>query len=469
MIIRNITRHKDEIAILSSGKEITYRNLEQDVEYISQLLQGIGLLENEPIGVVFDNSYSFIIWLLACFKQKVPIALLPSYFKKSELYYHMSSLKIRYCVVQKEYIDIAVGDMDLHSQFNEYSIFKSHFDDFLVLNPGDLIIQFTTGSSADSKAIVRTEKSVEQEILSLYDYFHIESQKRPIFAPVVPLCHSYGLIGGLLFPLYFGYSVLLANPKFIKDAVFKISEHSATHLFATSYIYSKFNEILTKEAVNLTNLNKCFNAGMPMDIEIAKAFKELTQLTIFQNYGSTETGTMSIGKSDIVDSPDLGEFIGKAEVIVDQNKDSEKIIGELLLKNEIIDFEYIYPERLNSEKFTRGFYRTGDIVQVVDNKYYIMGRVDNFINVAGLKGYAKEITDTILEIKGVREAVVVGEENIISAFVVGNDLSVDAIKMHCKNKLSDYKVPRNVFFVDEIPKNNIGKILKKYLIKDYGV
>ena len=62
-----------------------------------------------------------------------------------------------------------------------------------------------------------------------------------------------------------------------------------------------------------------------------------------------------------------------------------------------------------------------------------------------------------------------GEDGIISAFVVGNDLSVDAIKMHCKNKLSDYKVPRNVFFVDEIPKNNIGKILKKYLIKDYGV
>lgn len=469
MTMRNIIdrQSKEKTSLIFSGKIISFGDLKTHIKKISEILININLKKDEPIGIVFDNNPNFVYWLLACFNLKIPVALFPSYFKKKELDYHLNTLKLQYCVLQKEFIGLVTDHMDLYKQYREYDIYKLNYNDCLILKENDLIIQFTTGSCGDSKAIVRTEKSVENEILFLKETFgNVENE---IYSPMAPLCHSYGLIGGLLLPLYCGYSVLLVNTKFIKDALIKISKYKVTYLFATPYIYHKFNEILSKEKIVLSNIKKCFCAGLTIDADVAKKFGGLTRLEILQDYGSTETGTMSVGNTAIDNSSDLGDFIGNAKVKVKFYKNN---IGELNIKNSIIEFKYIYPDKLNVEKFKNGYYLTGDIVEVNENKLYIRGRVDDFLNVAGLKVYAKEIENTILEIEGVREVIVLGQKNkeegdVINAFIVGEGLCENKIKMYCKRNLSDYKIPRNIFFVDEIPKNNIGKILKKYLINSY--
>lgn len=456
--------NKASTSLIYSDNKISYGDLEFHVSIVTKILIELNLCRNEPVGILFDNNPNFVFWLLACFILRIPVALIPPYFKKNEFNYHISKLNLRCCVLQKSFQNLTGPGMKLFKQCDEYGIYKAENDNFLRLRENDLIIQFTTGSCDDSKAVVRTESAVENEILALNDVFG--NCDNEIYAPISPLCHSYGLLGGLLQPLCCGCTVLLANAKFVKDSLRKITANRITYLFATPYIYCKFNDLLSKEHFDVSSIKKCYCAGLSIDAEVAKTFRALTNLEILQDYGSTEAGTMAIGSTGLDKSSDLGEFIGNAQFKINPNN------GELQIKSNIIDFRYIYPDRLNSEKFSDGFFLTGDIVEVKDNKYFMKGRTDEFINVAGLKVYAKEIENVISEIDAVREVLVFGQKNkeegnIIYAFIVGDNLDEDNIRVFCKKRLSDYKIPRKICFVDEIPKNSAGKILKKYLLNDY--
>jgi long-chain acyl-CoA synthetase len=474
-ILLNCDLNPEKTAIYYGKDLIKYDMLRSKINEYSEIIKGLGTEQNEPIGIVFDNEPEIIFWTLALFKSGNPAALLPVYFKKNEIKYHINCLNLRYFVVQSKYME-NYANMSVETEFNGCALLirDSSLQHCISCNSEDRIIQFTSGSQGESKAVARTESALLNEIISLENPF-APVETDAVFLPLSPLFHSYGLVGGTLFPLYYGLSVALADIKYPKYILSQIGKLKVSHMFVTPFIYKMFCEILktNKNIFDLSSVKKSFSAGGAIELETASQFKELSGIDIFQNYGSTEAGTMAIGKQPLTLDYSIGCMISDAVIsIMPLEFIEQENYGELLIKSDIIDFHYLYPEKLNVEKFYNGLFRTGDIVKKENNVLYYMGRSDSMININGLKVYANEIENIIKEIEGVSEVSIIsiseGKDDEMKAYVVLNnnaDLTENSIKQYCKKFVADYKIPRKIEFIDSLPKNSSGKILKKYLIK----
>lgn len=467
-------KNAENIALIHDGERVSYKSMFRAIEEKVQIISNLNLSKSEPFGIVLENSFEFIYWLLACFETDHPAILLPTYFRNSEYMYHLNKIGLRYLVAQKQYDKYFEEFNKIRMVGSNGLFFKENITySSKELFSGDRIIQFTSGSEGQSKAVVRTDKSLENEIISLYKAFEVREEE--VFAPIAPMCHSFGLVGGTLFPLYYGYTVLITDTKYPTYTFTNIAKYHATYVFAVPYIYHLWCDIAKKEHLDLTDIQRCYTAGVAMEAEVYVNFKNVTGLDIYQDYGSTEAGTIAIGKVPLLESNSIGEVIGNAELRIDKVKDAstDEHIGELIIKNNILDFRYLYPAELNNLKVIDGFYYTGDMVMSNNNGIFYKFRKDQCINVAGLKVYAYEIEQVLLKLQHINEvAVVPFKDNIkgegLYAYIVvehGWSYSENDIRMYCKKNLADYKIPSKVCFVKKLEKNAAGKILKKYMMK----
>jgi len=474
-ILLNCDLNSEKTAIYYRKDLIKYGMLRTKINEYSEIIKRLRTELHEPIGIVFDNEPDIIFWILALFKSENPVALLPVYFRKSEIEYHISCLNLRYFVVQNKYRE-KYANISVEMEFPGFVLLRK--DGCLQYrnrsNSEDRIIQFTSGSQGESKAVARTEKALFNEIISLENSF-APVEADAVFLPLSPLFHSYGLVGGTLFPLYYGASVALADIRYPKYILLQIGKLKVSHMFITPFIYKMFCEVLkkNKNIFDLSSVKKSFSAGGAIELETVSQFKELSGIDIFQNYGSTEAGTMAIGKQPLTLDYSIGCLLSDAIfVIMPLEFIEQENCGELLIKSDIIDFCYLYPEKLNIERFHNGLFRTGDIVKKENDVLYYMGRSDGMININGLKVYANEIENVIKGIRGVSEVSIIsipdGRDEAMKAYIVLENnagLTENSIKQCCKKFVADYKIPRKIEFIDCLPKNSCGKVLKKYLMK----
>lgn len=472
-ILVNCSKHPDKVVFHNRENTYTYGEMQQGIEKYDAILKDVKLFENEPIGLVFDNEPEFVYWLLTMFKNQNPAALIPVYFRKSEIDYHVKCLNLRYAIVQNKYVE-KFEKMVVVEKYDTFSLLRNdNCEEFKkICSAEDRIIQFTSGSQGESKAVARTENAISNEVKSLETLFQPVTDES-VFMPLSPLFHSYGLIGGTLFPLSHGLTIAFADVRYPKKILSSVKDLKVTHMFVTPFIYKMFCEVLTvnNDSFDFSSIKKSFSAGGALELDVAKRYKELSGVDIFQNYGSTEAGTMALGKEPFYIDNSLGVLLSNPSYsILPLDYIDEENCGELLLKNDSIDFHYLYPESLNQDKFIDGMFRTGDIVQSKNGSFYYKGRSDGLINVNGLKVYASEIESIMLRMDEISEVCVISDKDakdgaMIAYIVLEKNASVteNDIKQFCKKYMADYKIPRTIRFIDEMPKNSSGKRLKKYL------
>ncbi|MFA9466410.1 MAG: class I adenylate-forming enzyme family protein [Velocimicrobium sp.] len=474
-ILKNCGRDTNKAAIFYKDTVVSYGSLRAKIEEYIKIVGSLQVNEYEAVGLVYDNEPEFIFWILALFKSENPAALIPVYFRQSEIEYHVKNLNLRYIVVQKKYKE-RYENMSVEKEGTDFVILRNKVSSEYrqMCNCNDRIIQFTSGSQGESKSVARTEKACYSEIIALEKPF-TALDGTEVFMPLSPLFHSYGLLGGTLFPLYHGLSVVLEDIRFPKYILSEIARRNVTHMFVTPFIYKMFCDVLqlNNETFDFSSVRRSFSAGGAIEMETVLRMKELSGVDIYQNYGSTEAGTMAVGVNPLSEDNSMGEFLADAQKVLRPLEFiPEENCGELLLKSDIIDFHYLYPEKLNQDKFYNELFITGDVMKKVDGKMYYNGRSDGLININGLKVYANEVEDIIKqmdEVEGISAVgIQAGNDDILVAYVVvrkGAVLSENIIKQYCKNYMADYKIPNKIIFLDELPKNSSGKILKKYLVR----
>ena len=215
-----------------------------------------------------------------------------------------------------------------------------------------------------------------------------------------------------------------------------------------------------------------------MDDSVSETFRQFTGVRIIQDYGSTETGVMCLN----LETDRLPKSVGRAVVnrtikLMDEegkeiNTNEES--GEICILSKANVRTYLYPQELNRQKFIDGYFRTGDLGRLgQEGEVYIVGRLSSIMNVAGNKVDPVEVENVIKSISGVKEAVVVciddiNRGSIIKAYVVAEeDIEEAFVKKFCKTQMADYKVPKAVVFMNELPRSQTGKVLKKYLVKEF--
>jgi long-chain acyl-CoA synthetase len=353
------------------------------------------------------------------------------------------------------------------------------------LGPDDLaFLQYTGGTTGIPKGAELTHGSVVANVQQGYAWCRpfVEDGREIIVTPL-PLYHIFALTVSCLLFLRFGAAnVLIANPRDIKGLVRELARRPFT---AISGVNTLFNALLNNEAFRRLDFSKMklsVSGGMALQQGVAERWKALTGRTLIEGYGLTECSPAAI-----INPLDLENFNGAAGLPMPQTDisirdDSGAEVaagerGELCIKGPQLMRGYWKRPEETAEVFTPdGYLRTGDIVMADEKGFvHVVDRKKDMILVSGFNVYPGEVEDVVSLHQGVEEVGAVGvldanTGEAVKIVVVKRDegLVAEELIAHCRKYLVGYKIPRLIEFRPDLPKTNVGKILRRALRDEHA-
>ena len=349
----------------------------------------------------------------------------------------------------------------------------------VVLENKDIaLLQYTGGTTGKSKAAVLTHGNILSNIeqLNMWVGPIVVPGKESIIT-ALPLYHIFSFTVNLMYFYSIGSNnILVTNPRDLKSFVNTLKKNKFTVITGVNTL---FNLLLTSSSfkkINFSALKFTVGGGMSVLSNTAKKWKKVTGIDITQGYGLTETSP--IVSVNIISEPfnsTIGPPIPSTEISIRDEKNNELNInqeGELCVKGpQVMSKYWNNPEETKNSFTADGFFKTGDIAIIKENGFLkIIDRKKDMIISSGFNVYPNEIEDYVSQHPNVRECGVIGVNDSnrgesIRLFIVKDkkSLSEREVINFCKKGLAIYKIPKKVIFIDEIPKNNVGKILRRKL------
>jgi malonyl-CoA/methylmalonyl-CoA synthetase len=322
------------------------------------------------------------------------------------------------------------------------------------------LIFFTSGTTGRPKAVLVRQGALAANLDALMAAWGWSEEDT--LCLTLPLFHMHGLGVGLLGSLWAGGALYLRGGF---DAAFVLNaarECRATMLFGVPTIYHRLAEATNRDA--LSSLRLIVSGSAPLSVELHEAMKAASGSYPLERYGMSETAMLTSNPLRGVRKPGSVGF----ELPGVRLRLSSEYEGEILVQGPNVFREYLDNPVATEEAFVDGWFRTGDIGQIDQDGYLsIVGRAKELIITGGYNVYPREVEEVIATVPGVREAAVVGEPSsqwgeIVVAYVVGES-DPDTIRTTCSTQLSPYKCPREIRFVDALPRNHMGKIQRHLL------
>ena len=340
------------------------------------------------------------------------------------------------------------------------------------------LLQYTGGTTGGSKAALLSHKNLVanvQQLESWVDSIICEGEEVVITA--LPLYHIFSLTVNFLYFFKIGAkNILITNPRDIKNFIKVLEKNRFTVITAVNTL---FNLLLTSskfKKINFNSLKFSVGGGMAVLESTSKKWKKFTGCEITQGYGLTETSPIvTVNPVDESFNGSIGLPLPSTDISIRDEEDKELDInepGELCVKGPQVMTSYWNKPEETKNAFTKdGYFKTGDIAKIRDNGYIeIVDRKKDMIISSGFNVYPNEIEEYVSNHEGVHECGVVGKPDsnrgeMIILYVVKDkeNLSESDIAEFCKKGLTIYKQPKKIIFIDEIPKNNVGKILRRKL------
>ena len=352
------------------------------------------------------------------------------------------------------------------------------FEDVLIDENDIALLQYTGGTTGKSKAAILTHKNLLSNVQQVSNWIepHIK-QGQEIIITALPLFHIFSFTVNCLTFLKFGSeNVLIANPRDLDSFIKVLGKKKFTVITAVNTL---FNLLLTSRKfrdLDFSNFKFSVGGGMAVLSDTAQKWKDVTGTNITQGYGLTETSpVVAINRINDPFNGYIGLPIQSTKIkIIDDN---ENILGcnqagELCVQGPQVMSGYWKILNEKNKYFTDdGFFKTGDIATMNDEGYLkIVDRKKDMIISSGYNVYPNELEDYLATHPDILEAGVIGVDDknrgeYIKAFVVtkNESLSSSDIIAFCKNGLTEYKVPKRIVFIKELPKTNVGKILRREL------
>ena len=340
------------------------------------------------------------------------------------------------------------------------------------------LLQYTGGTTGKSKAALLTHRNLLSNIQQVHNWIkpHITEGKE-IIITALPLYHIFSFTVNCLTFLKIGSeNVLIANPRDLKSFLKVLEKKKFTVLTGVNTLFNLLMTSSRFKKINFNNFKVTVGGGMAVLSETAKKWKKITGTNITQGYGLTETSpVVTINKIDDSYNGSIGIPLQSTDVkIIDENGNKLQVgqEGELCVKGPQVMSGYLNDSSNKSQNFTSdNYFKTGDIAVInTDGFLKIVDRKKDMIISSGYNVYPNEVEDFLGSHEDVIEAGVIGVNDknrgeAIKAFIVSsnNKLTAQEIISYCKAGLTEYKVPKSVVFLDELPKTNVGKILRREL------
>ncbi len=523
MIENSFTNYPDRPAYTNMGTTISYSELDElSLQFACYLQKKLGLMRGERAAIMLPNILQYPVALCGIFRAGLVAVNVNPLYTARELEHQLKDSGAKSIIILDNFAHIlesvldktaiehvittGVGDLlnwpvgpltnmvmrHVKRAVPRYRISASvslkqaikagSREELALMEIGfaDIaFLQYTGGTTGVSKGAMLSHRNmvynVQQSIVWQGDaYAGVE----PLIAiTALPLYHIFSLQGNCLCVMaQGGLNVLITNPRDFKGFVKEIAKYRFNLFTGVNTMFAALLNTPGFSDVDFSGLRVCVGGGMAVQPAVARDWQAVTGNTILQGYGLTETSPAAI--CNAVDSEFTGAIglpIPSTSVIIagdDGNEMPLGEVGEICIKGPQIMEGYWHRAAETADvMLPGGWLRTGDIGRMDDDGYvYIEDRKKDMILVSGFNVYPNEVENVVVEMDGILEAAAIGVSDersgeIVKIFAVRTDDTVTEqdVLDHCREYLTNYKRPKQVEFRDELPKTNVGKILRRAL------
>ena len=471
-------------ALVFVNERYTYAQLEDQVARCAAGMKRLGADSERGVALVLKNSPEFIFAFLAASRLGSPAFLVDSGSKASELRRVFTENQMAVAVCEPE--QVASIEQNREETGQRFSIYSrgGNFGDLMgpateppssrVYENEIAIVQYTSGTTGVPKCTARSHHNLACEATNFNETTGVAADDRVLCT--VPLYHAHGFANAFLAALYAG-ATLVVMEEFNRAAVVELFARERITIFpAVPLIFDLLGRRVMGQSRPGNSLRLVFSAGAPLSSGVAREFREAFGVYVRQLYGTTEVGSAAINLDlnlqASLDSVGLPMKNVRIEILrEDGNIAPPGEEGEVAIQSPNMPEGYFRQPELSQQKFHHGYFWPGDVGRKDERGYlYIRGRAAWLVSSAGRKVDPLEVEAVISTFPKVREVVVVGVpgylgEQMVKAVVVAREACQEQeIVDFCRDRLADFKIPRVVEFVNEIPRNASGKILRKDLV-----
>ena len=356
---------------------------------------------------------------------------------------------------------------------------KHKFESASNLQGDDLaMLQYTGGTTGVAKGAMLSHSNLVANVLqadALFGSYQLKGSG-DIFVQPLPVYHIYAFTASM-YALYVGaHTVLIPNPRDLKSVVSAFKTYRPRLFFGLNTLFVALTNDSDFQALDFSDLKVTLSGGMALTEDAAKAWQALTHCPVSEGYGLTETSPVATGNPGGAQQlGTIGVPVPRTEVRV-VDADNQPLgfdePGELCIRGpQVMQGYWQRPDATAEAIDTEGWFFTGDVAVIQPDGYLrIVDRKKDMIVVSGFNVYPNELEDVVSKHPGVLECAAVGVADaksgeVIKMFVIRKDqtLTEAALKDFCRGQLTGYKVPKHIEFRDELPKTNVGKILRREL------
>ncbi len=512
MLLEAAEKYADMPAYASFGGVLTYREArDRGRDFAAYLQKRLGVNKGDRVAVMLPNMMAFPVAMQGILRAgAVQVNVNPLYTPR-ELEHQLSDADVETIVVfagSTPTLAKVIGDTPVKN------VIVAQLDDFVDagipaaqvaeglgrtvpmtdavadgagldfeppdIDGGDLIfLQYTGGTTGLSKGAMLTHSNLVANILQFSAFAgpHIDRGNEVIIT-AIPMYHIFALMVNALSYYHFGSTaVLITNPTDMPAFVAEWSRWPVTVFAGVNTLYNGLLHTPGFAELDFSKLRLAVGGGAPVQKAVSDKWKSITGKHIKEGYGLSETSpvlTMNpFGMQEFLSS--IGIPWPSTEISLRDETGKEVATGEegeLCARGPQVMKGYWRRDDATAEVMTEdGFFRTGDIAVMDANGFFrIVDRKKDMILVSGFNVYPNEIEAVVAAMEGVLECACIGVPDersgeAVKLFVVKNDpdLSAEAVKAHCRAELTRYKVPRQIEFIDALPKSTVGKILRREL------
>ena len=482
----------DKVAIeTGAGRLYRYRDILAATSRFANALKASGVKPGDRVAAQVEKSPEALFLFLACLRAGAAYLPLNTAYTEAELEYFLRDSEPSVFVCRPGMSEAA----SLCERSGAPALFTLGTEDDGTLpalaggqrdvfedvprSAGDLAaILYTSGTTGRSKGAMLSHGNLTSNAAALVEAWRFTSDD--VLLHALPIFHAHGLFVATNVVLMTGAS-MICIPKFDPNEVFRLLPRSTTMMgVPTFYVRLLDDARLTHEAA--AHIRLFISGSAPLLSETHRSFLERTGHSILERYGMTETGmntsnpyegdrvpgTVGLplpGVEVRIANPETGEILGREE------------IGMIELRGpNVFESYWRMPEKTKAEFRDDGFFITGDLGKIDARGYvHIVGRGKDLIISGGFNVYPKEVESEIDALPGVAESAVIGVphpdfgEGVMAVVVLAknNDLQEKDVIETLRSRLANYKLPKRVFFVDDLPRNAMGKVQKNLLRDAY--
>ena len=512
----------DQVAYISMGKEMTYAELEAETRDFAGWLQSIGMQKGDRVALMMPNLLQYPVALFGTLRAGCVVVNCNPLYTPRELEHQLKDSGATTIVIVENFAH-TLEQVIAHTQLRHVVVtplgemlgaVKGTLVNFVIRHvkkmvpawklPGSLsfkaalgagrrhgwkavplaqddiaFLQYTGGTTGISKGAMLTHANIAANVTQAYTWIKpVVHEGKEFIITALPLYHIFALTANCLTFLMIGArNLLIANPRDIPNFIKEWGKYPVTVVTGVNTLFNALLNHPDFAKLDFSTMKVTLGGGMAVQGTVADRWAKMTGTPLLQAYGLTETSpAVTINPLSMTEfNGSIGLPISSTEVSIRDDIGREVTlgqVGEICIRGpQVMTGYWNRPDETEHVMFPDGFLHTGDMGYVDQLGYvFLVDRKKDMILVSGFNVYPNEVEEVVAMHAGIAEVAAIGvaDENsgeAVKIFVVRKDPSLTAAALieHCRKHLTGYKIPKHVEFRADLPRTNVGKILRRAL------